>query len=119
MIILKRFINRWQIMVSQLVLYNRIGAGKRGVNVVKTEFALASKDNDGIGISNVKMYTRRQYLQLLQVFVRAISSTGNHDEEICITQCRQFFNSVIVTSPDCGPLISYAEPTTTTWVESI
>ncbi|GMF23979.1 unnamed protein product [Phytophthora lilii] len=42
-------------MVSQFVLYNRIGAGKRGVNVVKTEFALASKDNDGIGISNVKI----------------------------------------------------------------
>ncbi|GMF16698.1 unnamed protein product [Phytophthora lilii] len=120
MIIPNRFINRWQAMLSQFVLYNRIGTGKRGVNVVKTEFALTPKDNDGIGILNVKIYIRRQHLQLFQVFVRAISSTGNHDEEIWggIAQCRQFFNSVMVTSPDCGPLIfSYAEPTTTTWVE--
>ncbi|GMF32150.1 unnamed protein product [Phytophthora lilii] len=82
MIIPNRFINRWQAMISQFVLYNRIGTGKRGVNVVKTEFALTPKDNDGIGIPNVKIYIRRQHLQLLQVFVRAISSTGNHDEEI-------------------------------------
>ncbi|GMF65789.1 unnamed protein product [Phytophthora lilii] len=82
MIIPNRFINRWQAMINRFVLYNRIGTGKRGVNVVKTDLALTPKDNDGIGIPNVKIYIRRQHLQLLQVFVRAISSTGNHDEEI-------------------------------------
>ncbi|GMF37842.1 unnamed protein product [Phytophthora lilii] len=56
MIIPNRFINRWQAMISQFVHYNRIGTGKRGVNVVKTEFALTPKDNDGIGIPNVKIY---------------------------------------------------------------
>ncbi|GMF27259.1 unnamed protein product [Phytophthora lilii] len=64
MIIPNRFINRWQAMINQFVLYNRIGTGKRGVNVVKTEFALTPKDNDGIGIPNVTMYIRRQHLQL-------------------------------------------------------
>ncbi|GMF29242.1 unnamed protein product [Phytophthora lilii] len=82
MIIPNRFINRWQAIINQFVLYNRIGTGKRGVNVVRTEFALTPKDNDGISIPHVKLYIHRQHLQLLQVFVRAISSTGNHDEEI-------------------------------------
>ncbi|GMF30607.1 unnamed protein product [Phytophthora lilii] len=48
MIIPNRFINRWQAMINQFVLYNRIGTGKRGVNVVKIEFALTPKANDGI-----------------------------------------------------------------------
>ncbi|GMF35623.1 unnamed protein product [Phytophthora lilii] len=95
MTIPNRFINRWQAMVNQFVLYNRIGTGKRGVNVVKTEFALTPKDDDNIGIPNVKMYIRRQHLQLLHVFVRAISSTGNHDEEIWYRPMQAFFDSVM------------------------